>query len=92
MTTTNAKPLTNEEIAVLVALWEACGGSIHAHVPEQAVLSHFPSHFRGLARRTLRKLVRRPERYILRHKNRETSYSITVIGIKKLKELGIISQ
>jgi len=45
VTTTNAKPLTNEEIAVLVALWEACGGSIHAHVPEQAVLSHFPSHF-----------------------------------------------
>jgi len=31
---TSEKPLTRGEIAVLVALWEACNGSIHAHVPE----------------------------------------------------------
>ena len=92
MEETSEKPLTKGEIAVLVALWEACNGSIHAHVPEQAVISRFKPHFRGLARKTLRKLARRPERYVLRHKNRETSYSITMMGIRKLRELGIITR
>jgi len=35
----NSKPLTELEITVLVALYEACRGSVHAHVPEQAILS-----------------------------------------------------
>jgi len=49
-----------------------------------------PEHIKDAAKRALEKLARRPERYILPHRGRTTSYSITIAGIRKLEELGLI--
>jgi len=85
------KPLTQEQIAVLLALYEATKGSIHAHVPKRAVQAHFRKDLRGFAGEALDELIRHPSRYAIKHPTKgEMTYSITLEGIKKLKEMKLI--
>ena len=83
------KPLTELETATLVALFYATGGSIHSHVPKQAVQARFRRHLRGFVPKELKKLVRRG--YALRNpRGRQTTYKITVEGISKLRQMKLI--
>jgi len=82
--------LSEEEIAALLACYYACDGSTKAHQPLELIRKKFSQPFRDEAKRALEKLARRPERYIVPHRGRTTSYSITMAGIRKLEELGLI--
>jgi len=85
------KPLSEQEIATLYALYKAANESIHAHVPEHAVLARFRKDLRGFAREALADLTRRPETYVIKHPTKGgMTYQITLEGIKILKEKGII--
>ena len=84
------KLLSADEIAALLACYYACDGSTKAHQPLELIRKKFSPPFRDEAKRALEKLARRPERYILPHRGRTTSYSITIAGIRKLEELGLI--
>jgi len=86
----SAKPLKSEEIAAIAAVYYACGGSIKAHQPLQFIRNKFEKSFRPYAKEILEKVVRRPEQYVQKHKNREVTYSITLNGIKLLEDMNII--
>ena len=85
-----SKALTQDEVALLVALYEETDGGLSGRCSEGRIIRHFPKHFRGFAKKTLKKLARHPEGYITRKPGRETTYSLTINGINKLKELEII--
>jgi hypothetical protein len=71
--------------SVLIAVADACDYSIHAHVPEGAILRKFKSHLQGDARNILKKLAKTP--YILRHPTgRNTTFNITQDGLTKAQE------
>lgn len=73
--------LSEQEIATLRALAEACNFSPHAHPPEEAVLRRFQSHLRGDARRWLRHL--HTLGLCVRHKaGGNMTYNITQEGIR----------
>ena len=83
------KPLTALEIATLVDLFYASNGSIHAHVPRQAVQARFRKDLRGFVPKELKKLVRRG--YAFKHPTRgQMTYGITTEGIKKLRQMNLI--
>jgi len=88
----SGRPLTEEEKAALVAVYDACGGDIHAHQPIQRIRGKFIKELRPHAKRIVEKLATRPERLIQKHTNREKTYSITLAGIQKLEDLGMISR
>ena len=82
------KPLTGPEIATLVALFYATNGSIHAHVPKQAVQAHFRRDLRGVVPKELKRLMRKG--YAFKHPTRGgMTYGITERGIKKLREMNL---
>ena len=71
--------------AVLIAVADACNYSLNAHVPEGTIVRKFPSHLRGEAKNTLKKLLKTP--YVVRHPTgRNMTYNITHAGIKKAQE------
>ena len=84
------RALTQDEIALLVALYEETDGGLSGRCSVGRIIRHFPRHFRGFAKKALKKLARHPEKYITRKPGRETTYSLTINGINKLRELGII--
>ena len=82
------KPLTQDQIAVLVELKIKARGSLKAHVPKHAILAHFRKDFRGYAGEALEQLVRLG--CVVKHPTRgEMIYSLTLEGIRRLKELGL---
>lgn len=83
---------TNEEtngiIAGLYALYVACKGNTKRHIPKKWLkkkLARDVGNYTGDILKDLRNLG-----YANIHKGRGDSYSMTVSGVKKLKELGII--
>ena len=86
----DSRPLAQDEKALLVALFEETDGGLHGRCSEGRLIRHFPTHFRGFAKKAFRRLARHPERYVTRHPGREMTYSLTKSGIHKLRELGLI--
>jgi len=86
----SAKPLKQAEIATVMAVYHACKGDIHAHQPVQLIRKKFVKDLRDAAKRLLEETARRPERYILKHKNKDTTYSITLNGIRVLEDMNLI--
>jgi len=84
------KPLRQEEIAAILAIYYACNGSIRAHQPIERIKVKFVKALRPEAKKILEQTAKRPERYILKHKNKTETYAITLNGIKLLEDLGII--
>ena len=76
-----------EEIAGLIALYYACNGSVHAHVPIERIRRKFSAPYRDEAKRIVEKLSRHPEGFVHIHKGRTISYGITMAGVKKLRDL-----
>ncbi|MHA1632122.1 MAG: hypothetical protein ACTSXC_04845 [Candidatus Freyarchaeota archaeon] len=71
--------LTRMERAVLTALAEAVGYSLHAHVPKKYILNKLPKHLRPDASKVLGKL--RANGYIQIHPTKgETTYQLTRKG------------
>ena len=86
-----AKPLTNGEIATLYALYLATDGSTKAHPPEQAIKAKIRKEFKNMLKGFLKDLCKHPERYAVKHPTRgDMTYQITLEGINKLKELGLV--
>ena len=80
------KPLTPVQEAVITAIYDACHGSLSAHVPEHAILARFRRDLRGEARKALEKL--RPRGYYMRHPTGgEMTYNLTTIGKRIAEEL-----
>jgi len=77
-----------EEIAGLVALYGACGGSIYAHQPLPLIRKKFNARYREHAKKIIEDLVR--SGYAVPHKGRNVSYAITKSGITRLREIGLI--
>jgi len=86
--TQKSKPLKEEEIAGLFALYHACDGSIHARIPIQAFRSELRKPYDKEAKRILKKLIKRG--FVHRHPGRSKTYGITKLGIRTLRELGLI--
>lgn len=84
------KPLKDEEIAGLMAVFYSCNGSPSVHVPLEYIRKKLRPPYRDEAKRVVEKLASRPERFVLSHKGRTTSYSITIAGIEALKKLKLI--
>jgi len=83
------KPLTELEIATLVALFYATNGSIHSYVPKQAVQARFRKDLRGFVPKELKKLVRRG--YAFKNpRGRQMTYGITIEGINELRKINLI--
>lgn len=80
------KPLTPVQEAVITAIYDACHGSLSAHVPEHAILARFRRDRWGEARKALDKL--RPRGYYTRHPTRgEITYRLTAMGKRIAEEL-----
>ena len=84
------KHLKRDHVAGLVAVYDACGGSIYAHMPLPMIRRRFVEPYRNEAKRIVEDLVRKG--YVTLHKGRNISYSITKAGVEKLRELGIITR
>jgi hypothetical protein len=83
--------LTEREVAALFALYHAASGSIHSHIPQQAILARFRKDYRGYVADGLADLVRHPEKYAMKHPTRgEMTYQITMAGVNKLQELRLL--
>ena len=82
------RPLKPEEIAGLLALYYACGGSTKAHVPIEFFRRRLREPYRREARRIIKKLRRRG--FVHVHPGRTESYGITKEGIRVLKEMKLI--
>ncbi|MBI5254079.1 MAG: hypothetical protein HY930_06790 [Euryarchaeota archaeon] len=52
-------PLTQVEIATLIALFSATKGSVHSHVPIEAITARVRKDQRGIIKKTVKRLVRR---------------------------------
>ncbi len=76
-----------EQIAGLVALYGACGGSIYAHQPLPLIRKKFGEPYREYAKKIIEDLVK--SGYAAPHKGRNVSYAITKAGVAKLRELGL---
>jgi len=48
--------LSEQEVALLAAIFQETGYSTHKHVPEHAILQHFRRDIRGLMKKPLRRL------------------------------------
>jgi len=83
------KPLKDEHIAGLLALYDACDGTIHAHVRKKFWKNKFQEPYRDLADKIIKKLCSNPDGLVLKHKGRNNTYSITMNAIRRLGELGI---
>ena len=84
------RPLKPEEIAAIMAAYDACGGDIHAHQPVERIRRKFRKELRQYAKKCLEKAARHPERYIQKHTNKNVTYSITLAGIRLLEDMNII--
>jgi len=81
--------LSEQEVALLAAIFQETGYSTHKHVPEHAILQHFRRDIRGLMKKPLRRL--HSKGYVSKHPTGgEMTYQITRLGIERLKELRII--
>ena len=74
-----------EIVAGLMALYHACGGSTHAHVPIQGFRAKLAGPYKQFARAIMKRLRR--EGYVNVHKGRDESYGINMAGVDKLREL-----
>ena len=75
----------------MLALSHATGRGGQVHVPAEAVLARFRKDYRGYASEGLDRLVRRPERYVLKHPTSGgMTYEITTAGMKTLRELRLL--
>jgi len=86
----SSKPLKPEEIATILAVYDACAGSTHAHQPIERIRNKFAKGLRPYAKELLEKVTRRPEVYIQRQKNKNVTYSIALNGIILLEDMNII--
>jgi len=77
-----------EVIAGLLALYHACGGSVHGHVPAEAFRRRLRKEYRQYAASMLRRLRRRG--LIDVHKGRQESYSVNMRGVELLRSLGLL--
>lgn len=76
--------LTSFQMAVLLALAEACNYSEHAHPPIQAIERRFKPHLRGDVKRNLKRLCSKG--YASKHPTGgETTYNITSEGLRIAK-------
>jgi len=82
------RPLKPEEVAGLIALYDACGGSTKAHVPIEFFRRRLRDPYRGEAKRIMRRLRRRG--FVHVHRGRTESYGVTMMGIDRLREMGLI--
>jgi len=80
--------IPNGIIAGLYVLYRLCKGSTKRHVPKAFLSKKLVRGVEGYAGDILKDL--RKAGYVNIYKGRTESYAITVSGIKKLKELGII--
>lgn len=84
------KELDPEHIAVLIAIYDACGGSIRGHVPIQAIRSKLTVPYKQLCKDVLKNLKKHPDVLIHEHVGRDHSYGITMNGIHFLRKKGIL--
>ena len=82
--------LKPEEIATIYAVYQACDGSTQAHPPIHRIRAKFIKELKENATKWVERVARKPERYIQKHTNGEKTYSITMNGIRLLKELNLI--
>jgi len=69
------------EQAILKALADACGWSLGAHVPVEAVAKRLHQNLRGEVKKTLRKL--RAKGYCMEHPaRRQTTWQLTSYGLE----------
>jgi hypothetical protein len=76
-----------DQIAGLVAPYNACGGSIYAHQPLPLIRKKFGEPYREYAKKIIEDLVK--SGYATPHKGRNVSFAITKTGVAKLRELGL---
>jgi len=88
----SSRPLKQEEIVAIFAVWAATGGDIHAHQPIGFIRRKFEKSLKSHAKKILEETARHPEQYIIKHKNRDTTYMITLAGIKVLEDQGMITK
>jgi hypothetical protein len=77
-----------EVIAGLLALYHACGGSVHGHVPAEAFRRSLRKEYRQYAASMLKRLRRRG--FIDVHKGRQESDSVNMRGVELLSSLGLL--
>ncbi len=74
------------DTAVLVALAQACNGSLAAHPPIHAIQSRFPKHLRGEVPRSLDRLRR--QQYCQKHPTRgEVTWQLTREGLRLAEDI-----
>jgi len=77
----------NGVIAGLLALYEATGGSVNAHVPEPAFRRRLRGEYRQYSSRMLRWLRRYGFAY---RKGGTDSWGVTRVGLAYLRSLGLV--
>ena len=77
--------LPAEIIAGLLALYDACGGSIGGRVQKRHWKRNFSSDYSGQADKIIKKCSNNPEGYVRRKPGRNMTYRISMVGIKALK-------
>lgn len=74
--------LSPMEQATLKALAEACGFSLNAHVPKEAITCRFPKHLRGDVRKSLKHL--KSKGFCYKHPTgRNTTWGLTINGLNQ---------
>lgn len=77
-----AKISGKDLVRTLCIVYLLCGGSIHCHVPLEAVENKVPGHERGKIKKALRELVKKGLVYEKTHGKRR-SYGLTREGVQK---------
>ena len=81
------KPKEYELEAVLCALYAKCNGSIHCHVPLEAIKTKLRRELWPTLRRTLRELEKRG---LIYRKGGTKSYGLTREGVQRAHEICLI--
>ncbi len=82
--------LKPEAVAGLLAIYEACGGSIYTHQPLELIRKKFAKPSKPFCKGIFEDLVRHPDGFVSRHSGRDKSYGITMNGISVLRGLGLV--
>ena len=84
------KKINPEHIAGLIAIYDACNGSIKGHVPISAIRKKLSNPYKQYCKIIIKYLKKHPDKLIHEHVGRNHSYGITLNGIQILKEKGIL--